>query len=208
MYTMHLTSGYTGPQKARPVNITLCVKAMGTHYREVDYRVDWIRDIFSSLNHGFATIQDKLDNIDYFDGLFAQEQAESILGIAFVTAQIYITGTIADISEISSDCTLSKPKMLSIGSSEVSSGITKVFLINTIANYYKHHEEWTGWEVNQANKKTIETLNICGINKDCEFPCHEAAQIIWPNEVLCELNYLLNVLVEWRENLVRHVKNT
>ena len=181
---------------------------MKAHYREVDYRVDWVRDLFSSLNHGFSSIQEKLSTIDYFDGLFAEEQAESIFGIAFLTAQIYITGTISDISEISGENVLSKSKMLSIGSPEISNGITKVLLINTIANYYKHHEEWSGWEVNRLNRKTIETLNSCGINEGCEFPCHEAAQIIWPNEVLCELNYLLNILVEWRENLMHRVKNT
>ena len=76
---------------------------MKAHYREVDYRVDWVRDLFGSLNHGFSSIQEKLSTIDYFDGLFAKEQAESIFGIAFVTAQTYITGTISDISEISGD---------------------------------------------------------------------------------------------------------
>ena len=73
---------------------------MKTHYREIDYRVDWMRDLFSSLNHGFSIIQDKLSKIEYFDGVFAQEQAETIFGIAFVSAQTYITGTVSDMIEI------------------------------------------------------------------------------------------------------------
>lgn len=180
---------------------------MKTHYREVDYRVDWIRDLFGSLNHGFATIQEKLNNIDYFDGAFAQEQAETIFGIAFVTAQTYIVGTVSDMSEINSKGNLSKADMLTIGSPIVVDNITKVQLINTIANYYKHFEEWSGWKVEGHNKKTIETLNKCGISGQTPYPCHEAAKIIWPTEVLCELNFLLNILVEWRKNLLQYAKN-
>lgn len=181
---------------------------MKTHYREADYRVDWIGDLFSSLNHGFSTIQEKLNYIDYFDGAFAQEQSETIFGIAFVTAQTYIAGTISDMLEINSKSNLSKTDMLAIGSPIVVDDITKVQLINTIANYYKHCDEWNGWKIEGTNKRTIEALNKCGISKQTSYPCHEAAQIIWPTEVLCELNYLLTILVEWRKNLLQHIKST
>ncbi len=180
---------------------------MKTHYREVDYRVDWMRDLFSSLNNGFSIIQDKLNHMDYFDGVFAQEQAETIFGIAFVSAQTYIIGTISDMKEVGGDRALSKPEMLAIGSKRVGE-ISKVQLINAIANYYKHHEEWSDWKVEGQNKRTIAALNSCGISKNTPYPCHEAAQIIWPSEVLCELNELLDILVRWREKLLQHVKNT
>ncbi len=181
---------------------------MKTHYREADYRADWIGDLFSSLNHGFTTIQEKLNNIDYFDGSFAQEQAEAIFGIAFVTAQTYIAGTVSDMLEINRKGNLSKTDMLAIGSPIIVNNITKVQLINTIANYYKHHEEWNGWEVVGNNKRTIESLNKCGISEQMPYPCYEAAQIIWPTEVLCELNHLLTILVDWRKILLQHVRST
>lgn len=180
---------------------------MKTHYREVDYRVDWMRDLFSSLNHGFSIIQDKLNQIDYFDGIFAQEQVESIFGIAFVSAQTYITGTISDMAEIGGDNAPSKYQMLSIGSPMLGK-ISKIQLINAIANYYKHHEEWSGWKVEGQSKRTVETLNSCGISENTPYPCHEAAQLIWPTEVLCELNEMLEILVGWRKSLLQHVKNT
>lgn len=181
---------------------------MRTHYREVDYRVDWMRDLFMSLNHGFSTIQEKLNTIEYFDGLFAQEQAETVFGIAFVTAQTYITGTISDMNEVNNNSGLTKTDMLNIGSPSITNNISKVFLINTIANYYKHHEEWSGWQIESHNRRTIQTLNQLGFNEHTLYPCHEAAQVIWPTEVLCELNYLLDVLVDWRKNLLLHVKGT
>jgi len=164
---------------------------MKTYYREADYRVDWMKDLFNSLNHGFNSIQEKLNNIDYFDGIFAQEQAESIFGIAFITAQTYITGTLSDMAAIGGDSKLQKSEMLSIGSPIITNEITKILLINTIANYYKHHEEWTGWKVEGHNRKTIKTLNKCGITEDTQYPCHEAAQIVWPTEAIFELNNLL-----------------
>ena len=180
---------------------------MKTHYREIDYRVDWMRDLFSSLNHGFSIIQDKLSKIEYFDGVFAQEQAETIFGIAFVSAQTYITGTVSDMIEIGDNEALTKSEMLAIGSPKVGE-ISKVQLINAIANYYKHHEEWSNWKPEGKNKRTIAALESCGISENTTYPCHEAAQIIWPSEVLCELNEMLDVLVRWRENLLQHVKNT
>jgi len=97
--------------------------------------------------------------------------------------------------------------MLAIGSPSVGK-ISKVQLINSIANYYKHHEEWSDWEVEGKNKRTIADLNSCGISESTLYPCHEAAQIIWSSEVLCELNEMLDILVEWRKNLLQHVKNT
>lgn len=181
---------------------------MKTHYKEIDFRADWMRDLFSSLNHGFKNIQEKLNDLEYFDGVFAQEQAETIYGIAFVTAQTYITGTVADMSEIGSNLNLKKTEMLSIGSPKVDNETSKILLINTIANYYKHYDEWDGWKIERHNKRTIEILNKCGISEKTQYPCHEAARIIWPTEVLCELNYLLKVLVEWRKDLLHHVKNT
>ena len=136
---------------------------MGTHYKEIDYRVDWVRDLFGSLNHGFSTIQEKLNKIDYFDGVFAQEQAESVFGIAFVTAQTYITGTISDMLDINSNCGLTKTNMLMIGSPLVASNVSKIKLVNTVANYYKHHEEWDGWQIQGHNKVTVQTLDEVGI---------------------------------------------
>ena len=165
-----------------------------------------MRDLLSSLNHGFSIIQHKLNYIDHFDGIFAQEQAETIFGIAFVAAQTYITGTVSDMMVINEKVKLSKFEMLSLGSPMVGQ-ISKVHLINAIANYYKHHEEWSDWNVEGQSKKTIEALKSCGISENTPYPCHKAAQIIWPSEVLCELNEMLDVLVAWRRNLLQHVKS-
>ena len=180
---------------------------MKTHYREIDCRAEWMEDLFNSLNHGFSIIQNKLRQADYFDGTFAQEQAETVFGIAFVSAQTYITGTISDMLEIGGDITLSKKEMLAYGSPYVGE-LSKIELINAIANYYKHHEEWPNWNLEGQKKRTIIALNNCGITENTDYPCHTAAQLIWPSEVLCELNEMLFVLVAWRKNLLQHVKYT
>lgn len=180
-----------------------------TNWREVDYRQGWVSDIFSSLNHGFKSINEKLDTIEWFDGLFAMEQAETIYGIAFVTAQTYITGTISDMYDISEQDSKSlKTEWITFGSPTVVDEITKVSLINTIANYYKHFEEWDGWKKNRQNKNTIETLNKCSITEHTEFPCYETAKIISHTEVIHELNFMNEILFDWRKCLLGHVKNT
>jgi hypothetical protein len=179
---------------------------MKTHYREIDFRVAWINDLFSALNHSFSIIQNKLNQVDYYDGVFAQEQAETVFGIAFVSAQTYITGTISDMKEIGGDQAPSKSDMLAFGSPRVGY-LSKVEIINVIANYFKHHEEWENWDEEGHKKRTIKALNGCGITENTPYPCHEAAQLVWPSEVLCELNEMLSVLVEWRKKLLQHVKN-
>jgi hypothetical protein len=178
-----------------------------THYREIDCRVAWIGDLFTSLNHSFSIIQNKLNREDYYDGVFAQEQAETVFGIAFISAQTYITGTISDMKEIGGDQAPSIADMLALGSPVVGD-LSKVEIINTIANYFKHHEQWEDWEEEGHKKRTIRALNSYGINENTLFPCHEAAQLVWPSEVLCELNEMLSVLVEWRKKLLQHVKKT
>ncbi len=164
-------------------------------------------DLFKSLNQGFSIIQSKLNQGGYFDGAFAQDQAETVFGIAFVSAQTYITGTVSDMLEIGGDSAPSKKEMLALGSTKVGT-LSKVEVINTIANYYKHHEEWSNWSLEGQKKRTIIALNSFGITENTDYPCHKAAQLIWSSEVLCELNEMHKVLIEWRKNLLQHVKNT
>ena len=174
----------------------------------MDLRESWISDLLASLSHGFVKIQEKLRDLDYYDVGFAKEQAETIFGLAFVAAQTYITGTISDMFEINSDCGLSKQDMLFHDSPQLNQNVSKIILVNAIANYFKHYEEWNGWEIQRYNRQTIQTLNLVGINENTTYPCHVAAQMIWPNEVLCELSYLLDVLVDWRKHLLERVKSS
>ncbi len=158
-----------------------------------------MRRVLLSLNHAFVAIEEDLNTIDGYDGLWGGEDAEATLGIAFVAAQTYITGIVADVRKIEGS---SNKKSLLSNSPYVKQKITSIQLIDTVANFYKHNEEWCNWEINDNNKRTIETLRECGITKDTEFPCYEAATMLWPEDKIHELTNLLSILIAWREQVL------
>jgi hypothetical protein len=171
------------------------------HYK-TSYRENLLRSLLCSLGKGFDVIDKNLHTKEWYDGLFAKEEAEGILGIAFIAAQAYITGVVADFNEANINYKKdSKFKLLSSYSELVKENVTSVQLIDTVANYYKHNDEWSNWEVNNRNKHTIEILIACGITINTEFPCYEAATILWPENEIKELSNLLNILVAWREQV-------
>ncbi|MBW1941166.1 MAG: hypothetical protein JRI28_07405 [Deltaproteobacteria bacterium] len=179
------------------------------HYCEIDYRKDWMRELFIALNQSFVNIQEKIDAIDWYDGIFAKEQIETVLGIAFVAAQTYITGTISDIRAIKKEAEKrNKFEFLSIGELHTEKQVTKILVVDSMANYYKHNEEWDGWKVNGKNRKTIETLKVFGITDKTEFPCYEAATMLWSEMEMNNLNNLLNILVNWREKILIEMIHT
>ncbi len=171
------------------------------HYKTL-YRENLLRSLLCSLGKGFDVIDKNLQTKEWHDGLFAKEEAEGILGISFIAAQTYITGVVADFNETNSNYKKgSKFKLLSSYSELVKENVTSVQLIDTVANYYKHNDEWSNWEVNNHNKHTIEILMACGITTKTEFPCYEAATMLWPENEIKELSNLLNILVVWREQV-------
>jgi len=173
------------------------------HVRQMDFRESWIRELFLGLEQAFVNVDKNLSTIEYYDGLFAKEQIETILGIAFVTAQTYIMGTISDIrSTNKGNNQKKKSKIISSGTAYVVNKITQIELVDSIANYYKHNDEWDHWKINKHNKVTIEKLMKCGISSETEFPCYETAKMLWPEKEINELSNLIKVLKNWREKVI------
>ncbi len=132
---------------------------------------------------------------------------ENIIGMAFLTSQTYINGTIADIKffsikpdEINKWLLFKKYGKLLPGNN-----VTSIELCYAYANYYKHHEEWKS--ITGRNRDTIETLTSAGIeifsNKGymIEVPFSRIIDLLLTTEKGIELNVLINILSEWR-NLV------
>lgn len=171
------------------------------HLAEFDFRYNWISLILHALESGFTGIRETADAEPWFDGLWQMEQAESILGIAFVAAQTYITGTVEDINEIRESkgkSTINKLDYYSDAPQLVPSGVSPILLANSIANYYKHHDEWDKWPANL----TGETLGKVGIGEGTEFPCYVAATKLWAENEIENLKNLLAIISEWREYIL------
>ena len=65
-------------------------------------------------------------------------------------------------------------------------------LINALANYFKHNEEWSSWPDNETTK----TLRYYGISENTEFPLDEGVSIILGES--SDLRSLCEVLEDWR----------
>lgn len=170
----------------------------------IDFRRDWLSQLFVALSGVIDDIHEKLDKVDGYDGIFALEKSELILGIAFIAAQTYVAGMVADINVIRGKSKqLTKWKLLECDVAPIAEGVTPLQLVDAIANYHKHHEEWDDWCLNRKNEHITSILNKSGINKETEFPCYTAATLLWPVSKLGEFRYLLNLLVDWRERVFR-----
>lgn len=172
---------------------------------ELDFRYSMVKGVFTALTESLRSLEKEVQNsgID-FDIEFLVEKAEWVLGIAFVTAQTYITGTVTDASRLMKGKAAVSKKQLSKDYSKLVEGMefTEIELCDAIANYFKHHEEWETWEPNSRNKTTILTLAKIGITNKTSFPCYQTAVKLWPEEKVADLDYLLEILVNWRTKAI------
>ena len=175
------------------------------HASEFDFRYDWTSVTLDALGSGFKMVQERADVEPWFDGLWQKEHAESILGVAFIVAQTYILGTVEDLNRIrESDgkSIVSKIDIYSDAPQLLPNKVSSILLINSIANYYKHHDEWDMWPTNL----TGEVLGNVGIGKATEFPCYVAATKLWGENEFGNLKILLKIISNWREYILAKYK--
>jgi hypothetical protein len=172
---------------------------------EMDFRYSWLSSIFQALEAGLESIEERGKEEAWFDGLWQLEHSESLFGISFITAQTYILGTTQDINRIretSGKPPLDKIQYYSDDDKQLANGTSRIALINSIANYYKHHDEWKLWPVNITTK----TLADVGINDQTEFPCCKAATTLWNEKEWQRLENLLSMISEWRGYILNKYK--
>jgi hypothetical protein len=178
------------------------------HFREIDYRIEPLRDVIVGINAGLAAIHKRLDTEEWFDGIWASEYAEPLLGLGFVAAQTYAIGTVSDLISVrmsrgKPEEELNKFKIVCYkcdNAIPLDGGVTRIQLINVSANYFKHHDEWGArWPTEKPEVYTTETLGKVGITEKTEFPCVDAVKLLCGTS--WELNMLLHTMEEWRAHL-------
>jgi hypothetical protein len=177
--------------------------------QEIDWRLSSTKRILQALSDGLKDVGRNFDEAheDYqIDD--ALEHAESLLGIAFVTAQTYIAGTISDANQlIETGGRLTKEQLIRDHSDHLAeSVVTKVELCDAIANYFKHHDEWNSWSITGRNQKTVSILRASGIQENDEFPCRKVADLLWSNNDGSDLLPLLSLITSWREAVITACK--
>ena len=115
--------------------------------------------------------------------------------------QTYILGTVQDINAIRKylgKLPIDKIKCYAEGIKPLPDGTSRIILINCIANYYKHHDEWDTWPTNSTTK----ILSAVGITNKTEFPCYKAAITLWDERECEKLGNLLSIISEWRKYIL------
>ena len=149
---------------------------------EHDSRYTMVKSIFDALSGNLRSLWQQAENSDEeLEIDFFVEQAEWMYGIAFVTAQTYITGTVADANLLKKGKKdFQTYQLLKDFSNEIKgTETTQLQLCDAIANYFKHHEEWKDWKPIGHKKWTIPPLLEIGIDQQSSFPCYLAASKLW-----------------------------
>jgi hypothetical protein len=114
------------------------------NFHEVDWRFSSTKRIFQALSDGLKDVErDFSEAQEEFEIDDALEHTEGLLGIAFVTAQTYIAGTVSDAYKLmGSGSKPTKERLLKdCGDRLAGSAVTRMELCDAIANYFKHHDE-------------------------------------------------------------------
>jgi hypothetical protein len=160
---------------------------------EFDGRYAWTREAIAALENGL----EQLPN-DHDDGLDLLEYAEELVGLSFVTLQVYVSGTTTTLGKMFPDRPESVAEGLRSRNCPSVLGVPFVEGIWATGDYYKHHDEWPDWTpVKNKSKNTILTLGKLGITARTEFPCVETLKVLqggWGRLV-----GLLEVASAWRE---------
>jgi len=104
----------------------------------------------------------KSGDVETDDGL---EQIDDFLGIGYVMMQTYISAVVADVKKacaeqerrglIQSRTEPAKLTLLRGSGNPVANGNATAFeLCDAAANYYKHRDDWSGWDVGKATRTT------------------------------------------------------
>jgi len=164
---------------------------------EIDWRKSSVRQILFALSQGLdANVQQFHDGGDVDDAL---EYEDDLCGIAFVTAQAYITGVVADVNALrGTRSPISKHELLKTANPIVGdTTLTRMQLCDTMANYYKHRDEWTDWTA-PAARRTTELLQTAGFTKSDHHLCTTVATLLFGNVVVKSLVPLVDMLSSWR----------
>jgi hypothetical protein len=169
--------------------------------REIDWRQSSVRQILFALSQGLgANAQQFDDGGDVDDAL---EYEDDLCGIAFVTAQAYITGVVADVNSLrGTRSPIRKHKLLKSANPIVAdTRLTRMQLCDTMANYYKHRDEWVDW-TDPAACRTTELLRTAGFTQGDQHLCTTVATLLFGNMKIESLVPLVDMLSSWRVTVI------
>lgn len=174
-----------------------------THMNEMDHRSTPLRTLCTTASNAIEELA-TFSKAGLFDGLTAMEYASYFQGAVLVACQAYAVGTVKDINIIRKSQGMEpiKKHILYKSNNINTLEFSYVELINALANYFKHNEEWSSWPKNITTK----TLGYFNIIESTEFPMNFGiTKIIGESS---NLRGLCEVLETWRNSEIRKLKST
>lgn len=165
---------------------------------EVDHRSIPLRTLCTTATNAINELL-TFSKAGVFDELTAMEYASYFQGAILVACQAYAVGVVSDINKIREAQGMSplKKHILYNCMESISIKYSYVELINALANYFKHNEEWKLWPINSTTK----ILKYYGIYESTEFPMNFGImQIIGESN---DLRILCEVLETWKACEIR-----
>ncbi|MGB2739337.1 MAG: hypothetical protein WBC60_02135 [Cognaticolwellia sp.] len=168
---------------------------------ESDYGIGPLMDVEDTIISGIEKLFQRNRQELGFDGLWMNEYGEVLFGSLLVAAQAYFVGSLRDINEIRKSLGL---KVLTKQDAYKNHHITVqnyslIELVNSVANYFKHRDEWNeDWPENYTTK-VLTAFSMTG-----EFPINDVQQLI---EADYGYNKITCLVAEWREQLITNAKN-
>jgi len=155
------------------------------------------------------------NNEDYIDSVvdYEVEIIENLLGTSFIACQTYITGIVSRIVSLHKYHNGQKPNkltttgnkkldILSFGDKPKNIKYTKVQLIDSFANYFKHRDEWNyNWD--KATGKSTHTIKIIksvGLKSGSSGNLRTAAKSLGNSEFK-NIEIFYDIIYNWCKNL-------
>ena len=181
------------------------MKLRNVHIYKIDRRINIVRKLIEPFQIQLNEIEEllKVEGNEFWDMLYADD-TEHIVGTAFIILQNYINSSISDLYPGLEKLYLK----YSIGEKIENTQLTRIHLIISIANYYKHRDLPT-----VLHKPTSDTLDKLGIiyknyyDKKNEKYFHEIGSnspVFKGFSILSSswnFNDVIDIISIWRENM-------
>ncbi len=174
-------------------------------FHEFDWHISSTRRILITLAEVLTDIDLELDAAQEQHQIDdALDMAENVLGLAFVAAQAYITGTIGMWTRMPqlAQSVNKHDSVKSFGEPLSGSPVTDIQLVDAAANYYKHHDEWHDYAKPGPHTRTVRILQEAGIDITDPYPCVQTGEILFSPSSPEYLGRLLLMLTRWRERQI------
>jgi hypothetical protein len=164
----------------------------------IDFNLDLLKQVIHIIDQHLAVVSEKATQEDDPDMFGYFDSAEHITGLGFVACQTYM-------SSVYGYLRIEKKNALSTGPFH-SSGQTKVQIINSAANYWKHNSEWSLGKSEKQRKVIEETFDSVGFPVNTDYPlCGVLTEIVSPEYAAFEP--IIATLESWRDELIKTVQS-